>query len=248
MASTTRLNLYPGAWAKNTVEDLCLNDNIDPEGSLAIALTDLAGSLLLASGLYDVPSEADYDFALADMGEGVRFRETLRHKILLLRQSEHYERLVQDLILDMLLGLLSDIDAPPVERHGVSHFRVPLLSCVPDMGKTLESLVGRMYSEDIRRSPLFLSLRDHFTDMLEAVLPAQGTLGDYIRKKGLTASDAVDIFLCGTPFAAVFLASLPFASNTCTSSPVPATAKRRPCSTSSWPTWNGQRGSLSASP
>lgn len=211
LASTTRLSLYPGAWAKNTVEDLCRDENIDLDGSLGAALTDLAESLLRASGLYDVPSEADYDSALADMGEGIRFRETLRHKILLLRQPEHYERLVQDLILDMLLGLLSEIDAPPVERHGASSFRVPLLSCVPDMGKTLESLIGRIYSEDIRRSPLFLSLRDHFNDTLEAVLPPQGTLGDYIRKKGLTASDAVDTFLSGTPFASVFLTSLPFA-------------------------------------
>lgn len=211
LAATTRLSLYPGAWASDTVEDFCYAEDLDPYGSLGVALTDLAESLLLASGLYDLPSEAEFDFALADMGEGVRFRETLRQKILLLRQADYHEQLVKDLILDVLAGLLSDLEMPPVEHHGSSGFCVPLLSCVPDMGGTLESLLGRVYSDDIRRTPLFLSLRDRITDTLEALLPQQGTLRDTLRKKGLTPAEAVETCLRGTPFADVFRASLPFA-------------------------------------
>lgn len=211
LASTTRLTLYPGPWASTTVEELCFDQNIDPHRSLGEALTDLAENLALASGLYDLPSEADFDYALADMGEGLRFREMLRQKILLLRQPEYHEQLVKDFILDILSGLLSDLEMPPVERQGSNCFCMPLLSCVPDMGTTLECLLGRVYSDDIRRTPLFLSLRDRITDTLEALLPQQGTLKDTLRKKGLAPDEAVETFLRGTPFASVFNVSLPFA-------------------------------------
>jgi len=53
-------------------------------------LATLAEDLLLTSGLYDFPPEAASDSALANMGEGLRLREELRRKILLLRQPEHF--------------------------------------------------------------------------------------------------------------------------------------------------------------
>lgn len=210
LAAATPLSLSPGPWAGETVEGLCQRFDLDPGGSVGEALTDLAENLLSASGLYDFPPEAALDYALADLGEGVRLREELRAKILLLKQAKHYEGLVEDLITDLLAGLLSAIEAPPTERGG-GGFRVPLLSCVPDAGAVIEGIVARVYGEDIRSTPLFEALRDRLMANLEAVSKEPLSPKEYVKKKKLEPAEAAETFLSGTPFLEVFEASLPFA-------------------------------------
>jgi hypothetical protein len=211
LANTARLSLSPGPWARDTVESLCQAQGLDPWGELGEALTNLAEELLSASGLYDFPPESALDYALSDMGEGLRLRDELREKILLLRQPEHYEGLIESLITDILAGLVSAIEAPPSER-GAHSFRVPLLSCVPDIGETIEGIMARVYGEDIRHTPLFTGIRDRFTATLEALSPKEAiSPKEYVKKKGLEPAEALETFLKGTPFLDVFAASLPFA-------------------------------------
>jgi hypothetical protein len=210
LAATAPLSLYPGTWARETVADECWRWDIDPDGSLGEALTALAEALLEGSGLYGFPPEATLDYALADMGEGLRLREELRQKILLLKSPQHYEGLIEQFITDILAGLLSAIEAPPSERGGAG-FRVPLLSCVADIGGTIEGLMARVYDEDLRRTPLFSDIRDRFTATLEALSPKEAiSPQEYVKKKGLDPAEALETFLRGTPFLDVFAASLPF--------------------------------------
>lgn len=209
LAAATRLSLFPGPWARKTVADLCLAYDFDPEGEVGTALTNLAETLLEASGLYDFPAEADLEYALADMAEGLRFRETLREKILLLRQAEHYEALVSGLVYDLLAGLLANIEAPPSEG-GQGSFRVPLLSCVPDLGGVIEGVLGCLYAEDIRPTPLFTGLRDRVMDNLERVSKEPVSPKEYLRKKKPEPAEALETFLAGTPFLDLFTAALPF--------------------------------------
>jgi hypothetical protein len=211
LAAAAPLSLYPGTWARETVADECWRWNIDPAGELGEALTALTEALLEDSGLYGFPPEAALDYALADMGEGVRLREELRQKILLLKSPQHYEGLIEQFITDILAGLLSAIEAPPSER-GAAGFRVPLLSCVADIGGTIEGLMARVYDEDLRRTPLFSGIRDRFTATLEALSPKEAVSPtEYVKKKGLEPAEALETFLRGTPFLDVFAASLPFA-------------------------------------
>jgi hypothetical protein len=211
LAAAAPLSLYPGTWARETVADECWRWDIDPAGSFGEALTALTEALLEGSGLYGFPPEAALDCALSDMGEGVRLREELRQKILLLKSPQHYEGLIEQFITDILAGLLSAIEAPPSER-GAAGFRVPLLSCVADIGGTIEGLMARVYDEDLRRTPLFSGIRDRFTATLEALSPKEAVSPtEYVKKKGLEPAEALETFLRGSPFLDVFAASLPFA-------------------------------------
>jgi hypothetical protein len=210
LAAAARLSLSPGDWSAATAARLCEERGLDPDDDLAERLTALVEALLEASGLYDFPPDAALDYALSDLAEGVRLREELRQKILFLKQPEHYEGLTEALVTDLLAGLLSVIEAPPSES-GRAGFRVPLLSCVPDIGGIIGGLVARVYAEDIRRTPLFTSLRDRLLENLEAVSKEPVSPAEYVKKKGLEPVEALDTFLRGTPFLDVFAASLPFA-------------------------------------
>jgi hypothetical protein len=210
LAAAVRLSLYPGDWARDTATRLCREGDLDPYGDLAERLTTLAEALLEASGLYDFPPDAALDYALSDMAEGMRLREELRQKILFLKQPEHHEGLVEELVTDILAGLLSAVEAPP-SAPGRQGFCVPLLSCVADLGGAINGLVARVYAEDIRRTPLFTPLRDRLMENLEAASKEPIAPRDYLKKKGLEPAEALDTFLRGTPFLDVFAASLPFA-------------------------------------
>lgn len=210
LASTARLSLYPGPWARETVANLCRNGDFDPYGDLAAALATLAEALLDASGLYGFPPDAALDYALSDMAEGLRLREELRDKVLLLKQAAHYERIVADFVTDILAGLVSAVEAPPSEG-GRGAFCVPLLSCVEDLPGVIEGIMGRTFAEDIRQTPLFPGLGVRLLDNLEVISKEPFSPKEYLGKKKLEPAEALETFLKGTPFLDVFAASLPFA-------------------------------------
>jgi hypothetical protein len=212
LSKTTRLSLYHGEWARDTVENFCIDWDFHFESELGTALTSLVEDLIFLSGLYDFPPDSALDYALADMGEGVRLREILRQKILLLKQPEYHEKCVKNLITSVLENLLSTIEVPPRDAKGVDCFRVPLLSCVPDIGDSIAGMISPVFSEEMRQTKLFSGLREHICDTLDFVMPKNSIpIVDYIRQKGLSGNNAVDMFLSGTPFQAVFFATLPFA-------------------------------------
>lgn len=213
LAAIAPLSLYPGDWARTTVERLGSVWGVEAAGELSQALIRLAEQLLLASGLYNFPSEAALDYALADLERGAWLREELRQKILLLRQPKHYEALLDEMIPDLLMSCLEAIDAPPSNRSRDGAFRVPLLSCIADIGEAIQTLMGRFYREDVLQTPLFLPLRQQLAANLEAVLPKASpvTPAEYIRQKKIDPVEALELFLQGTPLLDVFAASLPFA-------------------------------------
>jgi hypothetical protein len=213
LASTTSLSLYPGDWRLDTVESYCLHWNFNPRSELGFHLAGMVSDLLDLSGLYDFPTAADLNYALTDMVAGIRLRETLREKILLLKQAEYHEQCLKNAIESILTAILASIEAPPgSSEHGAS-FKVPLLSCIGNLNELIGQLVGTVFSEEIRRTKLFALLRERLMDLYEPILDKNPNiyLLDYIHDQKLNPQEAINFFLRGSPFVNIFSISLPFA-------------------------------------
>lgn len=204
-----QLSLYPGNWARETVEMWTGN----PDSELTHALIELVEQLLKLSGLYDFPPDNVLDYALADMEEGIRLRETLRQKILLLKQAKHHEKCVKDLIIDVLFIIISGIETPSNDSHQTASFRVPLLACVPEIGEMIAGIVSPLFSDEIRQSVLFSDLRDRIRELADPILAKKESISftDHIRQHRLSNGEAVTTFLRATPFEPIFSVFLPFA-------------------------------------
>lgn len=202
------------------VEEACTRAGRVPSTALQDAMHEMVWQLLMEEPiLFGVPDKPDFDhLSILQLQE---WRALLIVKERVLNDPEHYSDIWREKIVRILEGHIrhfpSFIFAESDDTPAAPIYGVPLIDVCERPAEAIERTMATMYDDDIVNAGLFKLVRSRLDDNLlraSGLTREQATKGRDIvlptAADELTAREAAQKYLAGTPYAPFFLTGMPF--------------------------------------
>lgn len=210
---------HPSTFAVEIVQAAIDAHSRAPALPILVALCEATEAILRLEDT--MPIEANWPLIESDASVAVYFRRMLARRRRWAADFSYQFAIVKRQLVALYRDLFDSLPEPCFGEweDGTSAFGVPLIELLEDPAETLQRIYLAPYDDETLRLELFMSLRER---LVSNTMVASGfspnadlnQVGDRLKLptllRGKSATELADLYLAGTPFAAMLDLPIPF--------------------------------------